>query len=200
MSITTTAEFDDIGRRVLEADGARPAPALVYDFPGATCISVNEEVAHGIPGPRIIEAGDLVNIDMSAALDGYFADTGASYAVPPVTHTTEALCRHTRRALTNALRGVRTGGPMNGVGKAVEQEALHEEPREIANYFDRADRRRFNEGLVVAIETFLSSGSSWVVEGAGGWTLRTVDGGLAAQYEHTAVVTGNGPVIVTRKT
>jgi methionyl aminopeptidase len=108
---------------------------------------------------------------------------------------------------------------MNGVGRAVEQEArlsglrairnlsghgvgraLHEEPREIANHFDRADRRRFDEGLVVAIETFLSTGSSWVVEGADGWTLTTADGGLAAQYEHTAVVTGNGPVIVTRET
>jgi methionyl aminopeptidase len=214
----TTGELDDIGRRVLEEQGARPAPALVYDFPGATCISVNEEVAHGIPGPRIIEVGDLVNIDVSAELDGYFADTGASIPVPPVAPSTEALCHRTRRALANALRGVRTGGPMNAVGKAVEREArrtglrairnlsghgvgraLHEEPREIANYFNGADPRRFSEGLVVAIETFLSAGSSWVVEGADGWTLKTADGSLAAQYEHTAVATSRGPVILTRE-
>src|SRR6185312_1492710 len=81
----TTKELDDLGRRLLDEAGARSAPELTYSFPGATCISVGPDVAHGIPGARRIEAGDLVNIDVSAELDGLFADTGASFAVPPVT-------------------------------------------------------------------------------------------------------------------
>ncbi|RYE75100.1 MAG: M24 family metallopeptidase, partial [Hyphomicrobiales bacterium] len=75
----TTLELDEIGRKILEDHGAQSAPEVTYDFPGATCISVNEEIAHGIPGPRVIAAGDLVNIDVSAVKDGVFADTGASY-------------------------------------------------------------------------------------------------------------------------
>ncbi len=86
----TTRELDQIGRSYLESAGARPAPELIYGFPGATCISVNEEIAHGIPGDRVIARGDLVNIDVSAEKDGYFADTGASVAVPPVTSADRA--------------------------------------------------------------------------------------------------------------
>lgn len=95
----TTLELDQFGRRLMENAGARPAPELAYDFPGATCISVNEEIARGIPGPREIRPGDLVNIDVSAEKGSYFADTGASFAVPPVARTVERLCRDGRRAM-----------------------------------------------------------------------------------------------------
>src|SRR5690606_1375485 len=95
----TTAELDAIGRSLLERAGARPAPELCYGFPGATCISVNEEIAHGIPGSRRIAAGDLVNIDVSAEKDGLFADTGASFLVPPAPKALERLCRDGRRAM-----------------------------------------------------------------------------------------------------
>jgi methionyl aminopeptidase len=105
----TTAELDDIGRELLEQKGARSAPELCYGFPGATCISVNEEIAHGIPGPRRIQAGDLVNIDVSAERDGIFADTGASFAVPPVQPMIERLCRDGRRAMWTGLRQVKAG-------------------------------------------------------------------------------------------
>lgn len=87
----TTRELDAIGRKFLEENGAQSAPETCYQFPGATCISVNEEVAHGIPGDRVIQAGDLVNIDVSAVKDGFFGDTGASYAVPPVSREIEKL-------------------------------------------------------------------------------------------------------------
>src|SRR6478752_6686992 len=103
----TTAELDAIGRRLLEEAGARSAPELSYDFPGATCISVNEEVAHGIPGPRVIAAGDLVNIDVSAEKNGFFSDTGASFAVPPVKPQIERLCRDGKRAMWVGLNEVR---------------------------------------------------------------------------------------------
>ena len=107
----TTLELDRIGRGLLEAAGARPAPELLYAFPGATCISVDEEIAHGIPGPRRIAPGDLVNIDVSAEKDGLFADTGASFAVPPVSRAAERLCRDGRRALWTGLRQVGVGRP-----------------------------------------------------------------------------------------
>ena len=95
----TTAELDAVGRALLERAGARPAPELAYGFPGATCISVNEAIAHGIPGARRIMAGDLVNIDVSAEKGGFFADTGASFAVPPIAPAVERLCRDGRRAM-----------------------------------------------------------------------------------------------------
>ena len=115
----TTAELDAIGRRHLEKAGARSGPELVYDFPGATCISVNEEIAHGIPGSRRIEAGDLVNIGISAEKNGVFADTGASFAVPPVTNAVKRLCRDGRRAMWVGLRQVGANKPLAGIGEAI---------------------------------------------------------------------------------
>ena len=115
----TTSELDQIGRKLLEAAGARPAPELAYAFPGATCISVNEEIAHGIPGARRIERGDLINIDVSAEKNGFFADTGASFAVPPVTRSIDRLCRDGRRAMWTGLQQVGAGKPIAGIGQAI---------------------------------------------------------------------------------
>ncbi|MFA7639879.1 MAG: M24 family metallopeptidase, partial [Parvibaculum sp.] len=106
----TTRELDALGHALLEKEGARSAPELAYDFPGATCISVNEEVAHGIPGDRIIRPGDLVNIDVSAERDGFFGDTGASFPVPPVKAHVARLCRDGKRAMWEGIRAVRSGG------------------------------------------------------------------------------------------
>ncbi|MBQ0823607.1 type I methionyl aminopeptidase [Microvirga terrae] len=212
----TTAELDLIGRRLLEKAGARSGPELVYDFPGATCISVNEEVAHGIPGPRRIEAGDLVNIDISAEKNGVFADTGASFAVPPVTNATKRLCRDGRRAMWVGLRQVGANRPMAGIGQAIGQFAekngytlvrnlashgighsLHEEPKEIATWPDRSERRIMAEGLVFTVEPFLSLGANWATDGEDEWTLLSDPRAPTVQYEHTVVATRNGPLVVT---
>ncbi|MBS0360255.1 MAG: type I methionyl aminopeptidase, partial [Proteobacteria bacterium] len=177
----TTRELDQLGRELLERDGARSAPEITYGFPGATCISVGPDVAHGIPGDRRIEAGDLINIDVSAEVGGVFADTGASFAVPPVKPRIERLCRDGRRAMWSGIRAVRAGGRLNAVGHAVEAfadrngytlirnlashgvgGALHEEPKEIATWADPSDRRVIHEGLVFTIEPFLSLGADWV--------------------------------------
>ncbi len=212
----TTRELDDIGRRLLEAEGGRSAPELTYGFPGATCISVGPDVAHGIPDERRIEAGDLVNIDVSAELEGYFGDTGASFAVPPVAPKVERLCRDGRRALWAGIRAVRAGGGLNAPGRAIEAfarrngyslvrnlashgvgGALHEAPTEIATWDEPRDRRRIHEGLVFTLEPFLSLGAEWVDETGDGWTLRPPGGQPTVQYEHTLVATRNGPVVVT---
>ncbi|HJO05595.1 MAG TPA: type I methionyl aminopeptidase [Acidobacteriota bacterium] len=207
----TTRELDMVGRHELARQGARSAPELVYQFPAATCISVNDEAAHGIPGDRQVCDGDLVNIDVSAELDGYYADAGASFPVGAATAAAQQLCDAAQEALHEALRAVRSGKLVNGVGRAVERVArergfrvirnlcghgvgrsLHEDPRTLLNYYEPRDRRRFNEGMVLTVEPFLSASADRALEGDDGWTLRTADGSLAAQYEHTVVVTRKG--------
>lgn len=212
----TTRELDDLGRKMLEREGARSAPELAYRFPGATCISVNEEIAHGIPGDRVIRAGDLVNIDVSAEKNGYFGDTGASFPVPPVKAHVERLCRDGKRAMWEGIRAVRPGGRLNAIGAAVERFAdkggytlirnlashgvggsLHEEPEGISTWADPSDRRIIGEGLVFTIEPFLSMGGEMAAEAGDGWTLLADPVAPTVQYEHSLVATKNGPVILT---
>jgi len=213
----TTAELDLIGRRMLEASGARSAPESCYAFPGATCISINEEVAHGIPGDRVIREGDLINIDVSAELDGYFADTGASFTVGRSTPAVERLCRDGKRALWVGLKAVRAGKPLAEVGNAIGEFArknrytlianlashgvgrsLHEEPTEIATWPDPQEKRRMTDGLVFTVEPFLSLGANWAEGGQNDeWTLYSEPSAPTVQFEHTVVATRNGPLVVT---
>ncbi|KQY44270.1 type I methionyl aminopeptidase [Rhizobium sp. Root483D2] len=212
----TTAELDAIGRKVLEESGARSAPELTYNFPGATCISVNEEVAHGIPGTRVIHAGDLVNIDVSAEKNGLFADTGSSFAVPPIKPQIERLCRDGKRAMWVGLNEVKSGKPLAAIGNAIGAFAkknryslitnlashgvgrsLHEEPTEIATWPDKHEKRRMTEGMVFTVEPFLSLGAQWAEGGDDEWTLYSEPRAPTVQYEHTVIVTRNGPLVIT---
>lgn len=212
----TTKELDDLGRALLEREGARSAPEITYAFPGATCISIAPDVAHGIPGDRKIAAGDLINIDVSAEVDGVFADTGASFQAPPGTPRIERLCRDGRRALWTGIRSVKAGGRLSEIGRAIEGfatkngyslirnlashgvgDSLHEDPTEIPTWYDRSERRTIPEGLVFTIEPFLSLGGDWVEETGDGWTLRPLGQEPTVQYEHTLVATRRGPLVVT---
>jgi methionyl aminopeptidase len=212
----TTRELDAFGAMLLEREGAQSAPQLTYDFPGATCISINEEAAHGVPGDRIIRAGDVVNIDVSAELDGYFADTGGTGVVPPSSELKNRLCHATRQALAAAMRAARASAPLNGIGAAIERtakqhrfriienlgshgvgRALHEAPDHIPGYRAPRDRRVLEEGAVITIEPFLSTKSRQVTESEDGWTLLADEGNLSAQYEHTMIITRGAPVVVT---
>lgn len=212
----TTAELDAIGARLLAEFGARSAPQLAYDFPGATCISVNEQAAHGVPGGRIIKAGDMVNVDVSAELEGYFADTGGTKVVPPSTPIKTKLCHATRIALVEAIKVARAGLPLNRIGRAIEQvanthrlriienlgghgvgRAIHEEPEHIPGFYDPRDQRVLKEGMVIAIEPFLSTKSRTVSESDDGWTLVGMPGNLSAQFEHTMIITRGEPIVVT---
>lgn len=212
----TTAELDAIGGEFLERHGARSAPKLAYGFPGYTCISVNEEAAHGIPGTRVLRAGDLVNIDVSAELEGYFADTGGSAILPPEKELTRRVCAAAQRALAHALRSARAGAPLNRIGHAIESEArrqgftvienigshgvgraLHEEPAFIPGFYDSRDRRVLRENQVITIEPFISTGARQVEDKGDGWTLVTAPAFLTAQFEHTIVITKERPLIMT---
>src|SRR5690554_431470 len=115
----TTRELDDIGRKVLEDHGARSAPEITYDFPGATCISVNEEIAHGIPGDRVLAEGDLVNIDVSAEKDGVFADCGSSYVLGQGDRRLVNLCRDGKKAMWAGINAVKAGAPLADIGEAI---------------------------------------------------------------------------------
>lgn len=212
----TTAELDAIGGEFLALNGARSAPQLTYKFPGFTCISVNEEAAHGIPGAKVLKAGDLVNIDVSAELGGYFADTGGSAIIPPELKLHQKICATARRALELAMLEARAGARLNRIGHAIEREAhaqgltvienlgshgvgraLHEEPGFIAGFYDKRDKRVLRENQVITIEPFISSGAREVFENGDGWTLITSPGIFTAQYEHTLVITKGKPLIMT---
>jgi methionyl aminopeptidase len=212
----TTRELDSIGAAVLERHGANPAPAKLYKFPGTTCISVNEAAAHGIPSERVIRHGDLINIDVSAEVDGYYADTGFSVPFGIAGGPLFDLCACSQRALKKALGVARAGEKLNRIGDVVQREAhaagfetirnlaghgigrkLHEEPS-ILSWYDPRQRGRLHKGMVIAVEPFVSTGARYTVEAGDGWTLLADDGGFVAQYEHTIVITDGEPLVMTR--
>ncbi|HEV7292901.1 MAG TPA: type I methionyl aminopeptidase [Devosia sp.] len=214
----TTAELDAIGRKLLEEHGARSAPEVTYNFPGATCISVNEEIAHGIPGDRVLKAGDLVNIDVSAEKSGVFADTGASFVIPPGNSKLDGLCRDGKKAMWAGIRAVKAGAPLGDIGDAIGKfakkggytlirnlashgvgDSLHDEPGEIPTWPDKSERRRMTNGLVFTIEPFLSLGGRMADQKSEDdeWTLVAEPPAPCVQYEHTVVATPRGAVVVT---
>ncbi|WP_370223327.1 type I methionyl aminopeptidase [Pararhodobacter marinus] len=212
----TTQELDEIGRAALERAGAVSAPQSTYGFPGATCISVGEEIAQGLPGPRRIKEGELVNIDVSASKNGYVADTGASFGVGALPARLDRLRRDGRRATQIGIAQVAAGRPLAGLGQAIGRfaekrgytlirnlashgvgRALHEEPGEIPTWPTRGDRRRIGKGLVFTIEPFLSQGGHYASEGRDGWTLYAEPRAACVQFEHTVVATQKGALIVT---
>ena len=212
---TTTGELDAIGREVFRRHGARSAPRVTYRFPGSTCISVNDEAAHGVPSlRRQLRAGDLVNLDVSAELDGYFSDTGISVAVGEVSPVASRLLEATRLAQRDAMGAAQPGARLRDLGRPVQRRArrhgfrviknlnghgiglgLHEPPS--VPSVDDGQEMVLREGLVLAIEPFLSVTAEHVVDDEDGWTLRTADGSLVAQFEHSIVVTREGPLVLT---
>lgn len=213
----TTKQVDDYGGSILAQFSARPAPKLAYGFPGYTCISVNHEVAHGIPSAnKVLHEGDLINIDVSAELDGYFSDNGGSFVVGQDIHQLNPLVEASRQILNKAIFQIKGGIRIAEIGRLIETEAkksgykvirnlvghgigrsLHEEPKEIPNYFDRFNRDRFRKDTVVAVETFISTRATYAHEKGDGWTYITKDGSFVAQHEHTILITDNQPIILT---
>jgi methionyl aminopeptidase len=211
----TTAELDAIGARVLAEHGAESAPPKVYGFPGALCISVNEEAIHGIPGGRAIQAGDLVKLDLVAEKDGFYADAAVTVRAGAVSEQAEALARCAERAFYQALPSACAGNRVHEIGRAVERETkragfrvmrelcghgvgrtIHEPPN-VPNFYDPRQRARLTEGLVITIEPIVSAGSGRGILQSDGWTIHTGDGSLSAHYEHTVVITRNAPILLT---
>jgi methionyl aminopeptidase len=201
---------------LLAAEGARSAPEVAYNYPGATCISVSPVIAHGIPGSHVLAEGELIHIDVSAELDGYFADTGASMWISRRSPEIRKLLDATRATLNKAVAAARAGRHINEIGRTVQVEArkrgynviyeltghgighgLHEEPGEVWNFYNPRDHRILQDRLVLAIEPFLTTGQGRIREERDGWSLRTADNAIAAQFEHTIIVTKDEPIILT---
>jgi methionyl aminopeptidase len=202
----TTAQLDDIGAAFLRARGARSAPQLTYDFPGFSCISVNDEIVHGVPGPRVLAPGDVLKIDVTAELDGYIADSAVTVLLPPVTTAAHTLAQCARAAFKKATKAARPELRIAELGRAVEAEVerwgcavvremcghgvgreLHEPPS-VPNFFSPSTRGRLDDGLVIALEPIIAASRTGVVQAADGWTIRTATGCLAAHHEHTVVM------------
>ena len=213
----TTKEVDDYAGALLEKYGAKSAPITEYDFPGYTCISINEEVAHGIPGKRVIKDGDLVNIDVSAMKDGFYADTGLSFVAGEVDdEQKQKVIDVAELAFDEAMKKVRPGAKLSQIGRAVHNTArkhnmtviknltghgvgysLHDEPQHVLNYYDAEDKTILKEGMVLAVEPFISTKATLVYDGKDDWAFETKDGSYVAQKEHTIMVTKDGPVLLT---
>jgi methionyl aminopeptidase len=210
-----TAELDRIGARVLADRGAEPGPPKVYGFPGALCISVNDEAIHGIPGDRVVQAGDLVKLDLVAAKDGYFADAAVTVTVGEASATAKALARCAESAFHLAAREARAGNRVYDIGRAVEREThrcgfrvlrslcghgvgrtIHEEPT-VPNYYDPRCGQRLREGLVITIEPIIAVSSGEGELQPDRWTIRTADRSLSAHFEHTVVITKGSPILLT---
>lgn len=213
----STKELDLYGGELLQSFGATSAPFATYGFPGFTCISVNQAIAHGIPSEKVIlKEGDLINIDVSASLNGFWADNGGSFVLGNISNEHQRLVDTSKKILYKAIHSIKGGVRIADIGGLIESEAkragykviknltghgigrsLHEAPHEIANYRDRYNTQRFKKNSVVAIETFIATQSTMADTLKDGWTLVGNKGGYVAQHEHTIIVTDHSPLILT---
>lgn len=213
----TTAELDEVGAKVMREHGARSAPALVYKFPGVSCISVNDEAVHGIPGQRKLQDGDLVKLDVTVEKDGFMADAAVTVSVGVATEEKQRLMSCAERAFKLAMLVARAGSRVSEIGRVVEHEVqrcgfsvirelgghgigrtIHEQPS-VPNYRDPGEQRLLKKGLVITVEPIIAAGSGKVSLARDGWTVRTTDGTASAHYEHTLMITEEEPVILTAK-
>ncbi len=211
----TTAELDAIAAREFHARGAVSSPRAVYSFPGETCISVNDEVVHGIPGGRRLESGDIVKLDVTAQKDGYVADACISVPVDAVDPASQRLIACAERAFRKAMRVARAGHRLNEIGAVVEEtvrrsgfsvvrdlcghgvgRTIHESPT-VLNYYDPAARQKLEAGLVITIEPIIAAGAGVVHTAADGWTVCTDDHTRSAHFEHTIVIRDGDPLLLT---
>lgn len=211
----TTAELDRIGGAALREHGARSAPRIVYGFPADMLISVNDEAVHGIPGPRKLRDGDVVKLDVTVEKDGYMADAAITVPVGKVTEERRRMIAAARAGFEKAMEVAVAGNRVRDIGRAVEGEVerrgfrvvrelaghgigrtIHEPPS-IPSHYDGRMTQTLTEGLVITVEPIVAERSPKTVEDDDGWTVRTIDGGFAAHYEHTLVVTRGRPLLLT---
>jgi len=214
----TTNDLDNIGGNLLNKYGAISAPIKDYKFPRHTCISVNEVFVHGVPNDTILKEGDLINIDVSAVLNGYYGDNGCSFIIGEDINGLQPLVDASKKILLGALNRIKRGVVANNIGNYIENQAkefgfktirnllghgigksLHDNSIVVPNY-NSSDNKRFKKGMCVAIETFIST-ESIITKDAGlndGWSLIGDKGGYVAQHEHTIIVTDSKPIILTK--
>ena len=211
----TTAELDEAGAKVMREAGAKSAPQMVYQFPGVSCISLNDEAVHGIPGDRAVKEGDLVKLDVTIEKDGFMADAAETVAVGEVSEESRRLMACAQRAFEKAMLVARAGFRVSEIGRVVEREVrragfsvirdlgghgigrtIHEDPR-VPNFADPAANQILTEGLVITVEPIIAAGSGRAFVAKDGWTVRTADHRPSAHYEHTLMITKAEPILLT---
>jgi len=214
----TTADLDELAEKRIRKAGAIPAFKGYHGYPATICASINEEVIHGIPsGRRVLNEGDVISIDVGAALGGYYGDSAITLPVGQVSEQAATLLRVTDESLYKAIEMVKPGGRISDIGHAVQKhveaygfsvvrefvghgigQRMHEEPQ-VPNYGDPGRGPRLAEGMVLAIEPMVNAGKPAVKVLADGWTAVTRDTSLSAHFEHTVAVTADGPWILTAR-
>ena len=213
----TTLELDKKANDFIIKQGATPSFKNLYGFPGTICISINEEVVHGIPGRRKLKNGDIVKLDIGACYKGYHGDSAWSYVVGTPSKEISYLMEHTEEALMAGLNEVKAGAHLGNIGNAIEQVAnkyhlgviqelvghgigseVHEEP-DVPNYGIKNTGPILKEGMTIAIEPMLNLGTHEVSMLDDDWTIVTDDGMPSAHFEHTVLVTKDGYEILTRR-
>jgi methionyl aminopeptidase len=211
----TTGELDEVGAEVMRQHGARSAPKLVYGFPGVSCISLNDEAVHGIPGKRALQEGDLVKLDVTVEKDGFMADAAVTVPVGKVSEERRRLVACAERAFAKAMLVARAGFRVSEIGRVIEREVrrsgfsvirnlaghgigrtIHEEPR-VPNYADPGANQILTEGLVITVEPIIAAGSGRAFVAADKWTIVTADRRASAHHEHTLVITKGEPMVLT---
>jgi methionyl aminopeptidase len=211
----TTDDLDAVARDVIERRGARSNFLNYHGFPAVACISPNEVIVHGIPGPRVLDDGDIVSIDCGAIIEGWHADAALTVPVGTIDAESQRLLDTTKASLDAAIEQVVDGKRLGDVGNAVYEmataagfsvvrgytghgigTAMHEEP-EIPNYGTPGRGMKLKEGMVVAIEPMVNMGKAATRVLSDGWTVVTADGARSAHFEHTIAVTPNGPEVLT---
>lgn len=212
----STLELDQAAERYILSQGGKPSFKGFHGYPGNVCISVNEEVVHGIPNAnKILQEGDIVSVDIGVLYNGYFSDTAWTWPVGKISDKARDLVETTQKSLFAGIRELQVGNRIGAVGEAVQTlvekrhmsvvralvghgvgKAVHEDPQ-IPNYGSRKDGMKIRSGMVVAVEPMINLGTYQVVTEADGWTVTTEDRALSAHFEHTIAITSNGPVLCT---
>ena len=216
----TTKDIDDITERVFKENGANPSckgypKGYRNAFPAASCISVNDEVIHGIPGNRVIQEGDLVCVDLVADKNGYFGDATRCYVVGEGTEVANKLVEVAKNSFYEGIKYAKTGNRISDISHAIQEYVekngfsvvreyqghgigrdMHEDPG-VPNYGKSGRGPRLEAGMVLAVEPMINEGTYDIITEPDGWTVLTRDGKLSAHYENTIVITKNGPKILT---
>ena len=212
----TTAQIDAVIRKTITSMGAKPSFLNLYGFPASACISVNEEVIHGIPSDRVLKNGDIVKIDVGAFYKGYHGDCAATFAVGEISEEAKKLIEVTRQSFFEGLQAAeRAGARLGDIGNAIQTyvesfgysvvrdfvghgigKKVHEDP-EVPNYGRAGRGIRLCSGMTLAIEPMINAGAYPVHTLSNEWTVVTADGKLSSHFENTIALTDNGAVILT---
>ena len=213
----STEEINRIAHNFITKSGAIPTFKGYSGYPAATCISINDEVIHGIPNKkRIIKAGDIVSIDVGATFNGYVGDNAATFAAGDISPEAQRLCDTTRESLYEGIRMAVAGGRIGDIGSTIQRyceergfsvvreftghgvgKQMHEDPS-VPNFGTPGRGVRLLPGMTIAIEPMINQGGAGIRQLPDGWTIKTKDGSLSAHFEHTVAITADGPVILTK--